>query len=289
MSDHPANISIPVDLTNPGQFFACCGLFELADRLWPGAEAWFGGAGLPATFQILTTKSQTDSGASLHPTVGELLAQAGALAFEVEDLKGGADEVDEDDSPSGPIEIHSPIHLFLDWWSDKSIKTWAGSMKERLILKAMLKAIDPANPDPLNDSKPVFDPHALAAPQKRTRRPKKREPFYFDCRRASKAHPLDSGFSPDAHHLESDCFPAVEAMCCIGLQRSRPAPWKDAPNRSTYTAWTVRLPIKAIGPVVCGIVEVPGSFAFTFDNFFRTDQRKHKSYSRAVRERNNDA
>ncbi len=26
------NIQIPVDLTNPGQFFACCGLLELADR-----------------------------------------------------------------------------------------------------------------------------------------------------------------------------------------------------------------------------------------------------------------
>ena len=30
-------IRIPVKLTNPGQFFACCGLLELADRLWPGA------------------------------------------------------------------------------------------------------------------------------------------------------------------------------------------------------------------------------------------------------------
>ena len=35
------NIQIPVDLSNPGQFFACCGLLELADRLWPGAEGWF--------------------------------------------------------------------------------------------------------------------------------------------------------------------------------------------------------------------------------------------------------
>lgn len=35
------NIHISVDLTNPGQFFACCGLLELADRLWPGAEGWF--------------------------------------------------------------------------------------------------------------------------------------------------------------------------------------------------------------------------------------------------------
>ena len=42
MSREP-NIKIPVDLTNPGQFFACCGLLELADRLWPGAEGWIGG------------------------------------------------------------------------------------------------------------------------------------------------------------------------------------------------------------------------------------------------------
>ena len=41
MSNPTPNITIPVDLTNPGQFFACCGLLELADRLWPGAEGWF--------------------------------------------------------------------------------------------------------------------------------------------------------------------------------------------------------------------------------------------------------
>ncbi len=39
MSD--ATITVPVDLANPGQFFACCGLLELADRLWSGAEGWF--------------------------------------------------------------------------------------------------------------------------------------------------------------------------------------------------------------------------------------------------------
>ena len=31
-------IRISVDLSNPGQFFACCGLFELANRMWPKAE-----------------------------------------------------------------------------------------------------------------------------------------------------------------------------------------------------------------------------------------------------------
>src|SRR6266545_794451 len=38
---NPEPIHIKVDVTNPGQFFACCGLLELADRLWPGAEGYF--------------------------------------------------------------------------------------------------------------------------------------------------------------------------------------------------------------------------------------------------------
>ena len=41
MSDPTPSIMVAVDPTNPGQFFACCGLLELADRLWPGAEGWF--------------------------------------------------------------------------------------------------------------------------------------------------------------------------------------------------------------------------------------------------------
>ena len=40
MSGKPT-LSIDVDVTNPGQFYACCGLLELAERLWPGAEGWF--------------------------------------------------------------------------------------------------------------------------------------------------------------------------------------------------------------------------------------------------------
>ena len=44
-------IAVQVDVGNPGQFFACCGLLELAHRMWPGAEGWFEGA----TFSIRTT------------------------------------------------------------------------------------------------------------------------------------------------------------------------------------------------------------------------------------------
>jgi CRISPR-associated protein Csb3 len=77
-------------------------------------------------------------------------------------------------------------------------------------------------------------------------------------------------------------------MCFVGLQRARPLP-TDVSNQSTYTVWTTRLPVNVVGPVVCGMAAISGSSAFTFSNFFRTDQRKHKSYSRALRARSNNA
>jgi len=279
MSNETPSISIPVDLTNPGQFFACCGLFELADRLCPGAQGWFESTNAKSVFHI-----STEPGTILST----LLDKARSLQFDIAKDAGKDgdtdDEEDDDKTPLDPIVIEKPIQIVLDWWSDKSIKPWAGSMKERIIFNSMLKAIDSASPDPMNYTKAVFDPSAPVEVGKRAKKPKKREPFYFDCRRGSNARPLDSGFSPDKHHFASCCFPAVEALCFIGLQRCRPAP-TDAPNQSTYTAWTARLPINVIGPVVCGMVHIFGSLVFTFDNFFRTDQRKHKSYSRATRTR----
>ena len=313
MKNNSPTISIPVDVTNPGQFFACCGLFELAGRLWPGTEAWFDGEAAHSQFHILALKSRPGLNADDSPTLLELLSNACALhvhqgrrcfshaslpelpsdvggrRFDIGNDKGGSDGTDEadDDASLDPIAIQSPVQMILDWWSDRSIKPWAGSMKEGPIFNAMLRAIDPANSDPMNDTKPVFDPIGPVEVGKRAKRPTKKEPFYFDCRRGSNAHPLDSGFSPDTHHLESYCFPAVEAMCFVGLQRARPAP-AEVPNRSTYTVWTTRLPVNVVGPVVCGMADMSGSSAFTFDNFFRTDQRKHKSYSRATRTRSND-
>ena len=262
MSERTPNITIPVDYSNPGQFFACCGLLELADRLWPGAEGWFQVRGLESRFQIAT-----EPDASLE----RLLGNAGRIEF---DLGGDEKDDDEDRGFVEPIVVSSPIELVLDWWSDRSIKPWAGSMKERLILNAMLRAINAASPDPFNEAGVVRDPISG----------KKREPFYFDCRRGCNAHPLDSGFSPDTQEMESDCFPAVEAMCFIGLQRARPAPADEA-NRSRYVVWTEPLPANVLSPVVCGLARLQDSLAFTFNNFFRTDQRKHKSYSRATRER----
>ena len=34
-------LAVQVDVTNPGHFFACCGLLELAHRKWSGVQGWF--------------------------------------------------------------------------------------------------------------------------------------------------------------------------------------------------------------------------------------------------------
>jgi CRISPR-associated protein Csx14 len=276
-----ANITVKVDVTNPGQVFACCGLLELADRLWPGAEGWFA----DQTFCIVAA----DHSISLV----DLLNETRSMQFDVgDDSDAGNDDEDDDGDvlPVNPILLkwkdgRNAIHL--DWWSDKSIKPWAGSMKERIILRAMLTAIDPRNSDPFNDIRCVYYQSPKLTKAGKPSKPKKKEPFYFDPRRGNKSHPLDCGFSPDTHKMEADCCPALEAFCFIGLQRARPAPTGFA-NRSRYAIWPKLspngrgLPASLLGAVVSGTVRFSGSTEYVFDNYFRTDQRKHKAYAQAT-------
>lgn len=280
MSNPEPNITIPVDLTNPGQFFACCGLLELADRLWPGAEGWFE----RRQFCIRTF----DRSQSLIA----LLTETHSLQFNVGDDSTKDEEDDKDDEVAvNPINLvwrSGKPAIHLDWWSDKSIKPWAGSMKERVILRAMLDAVDPANIDPFNDLRRVLyqSPKLTKAGKKKA--PAKKEPFYLDPRRGNKAHPLDCGFSPDAHEMEAECCPALEALGFIGLQRARPRS-TDVVNQSRYTAWARAgadgLPATLVGAVTCGMLPWPTLGHYVFDNYFRTDQRKHKTFSQARLER----
>ncbi len=301
-----ANIQIPVDLTNPGQFFACCGLLELADRLWPGAEGWFerrhfyinvipcdrNGCPIPKRVEGKIACGTPESSRDL---LSELLTEAKILRFDVgdDDEADGADDDKEDSGPIQPIELRwsdGRFAIHLDWWSEKAIKPWAGSMKERVILRAMLSAIDPMKSDPFNDLRRVQYQSPKLAKNGKPKKPQKKEPFYFDPRRGNKSHPLDCGFSPDTHKMESECCPALEALCFIGLQRARPAP-TGAANQSKYTVWTKPsaddpgLPANLVGAVTCGMIPWPSLGTYVFDNYFRTDQRKHKTFSQATLER----
>ncbi|MBL9033097.1 MAG: type I-U CRISPR-associated protein Cas8c [Phycisphaerae bacterium] len=264
-------IRIPVDVTNPGQFFACCGLLELAARLWRGSTAAFE----PGVFVV-------DS-SDLHATLHRLLESFTSAELPTGDEAGSSDDErngdETDDELPSPISLGEPFHLSLDWWADKALKTWAGSMNAELIFKAMRMAIDPNHADPLNDLRVVTDPADSSKPGQKQ---EKREPFYFDSRRGGNAKSLDVGFAPDAFSMTSAACPAVEALCMVGLQRFRPMP-TDQPRVFVYRAWTVPLPPCAAAAAACGLLPGVGGDLYRFENAFRTGKRMLKGFLPATR------
>ena len=93
MTEEKPNISVNVDVTNPGQFFACCGLLELAGRVSPGAEGWFE----KASFCLHT-------GPFL--TLSRLLSEIMAMEFDVGSDSGtNAYDSNDGDLPVQPIRL----------------------------------------------------------------------------------------------------------------------------------------------------------------------------------------
>lgn len=251
-------IRVNVDPTNPGQFFACCGLLELADRLWPGAEGWFEKHGSEFCMKC----------------GGDLPALIRAIA------RAELKQLDLEDKTASPIEIGKPFRsLRLDWWNDEvaggaALKVWAGSMSSFGIARAMQHAMRSEAfclPGLLNIGMVVPDPDD---PQK------KKEPFYFDARRCPNSHSRDVGFSPNDLGMTTTAFPAVELLCLVGLQRCRPAKTSKA-RIFDYSVWTVAAAPEIAAGIVPGIVRLPGSLTFRFESWFRTGQRKHKAFRSA--------
>lgn len=251
------SIRIHVDPANPGQFFACCGLLELADRLWPGVEGRFE----QREFCIACNHELS--------ALVEALTQAPLRQLDCEDMT------------SSPIEIGKPFRPFrLDWWLDefsggRDLKVWAGRMESARIAKAMqnaMRAPQFQKPDLLDVGLVVHDP---ADPTKKV------EPFYFDARRASNAHSRDIGFAPNDLKMTTVAYPAVELLCLIGLQRCLPVR-TALPRVFSYATWTFPVTPPLLPAVVSGIVSHESSVGYRFENWYRTGQKKHKAFRPAT-------
>ena len=90
MSHSKPSISVVVDPANPGQFFACCGLLELADRRWGKAEGWFA----EGRFHILS-----------DGTTAEILESL---------VNAGAEEVTKLDNGLEVKPLIAPVRLSFD-------------------------------------------------------------------------------------------------------------------------------------------------------------------------------
>ncbi|GAB1410415.1 hypothetical protein MASR1M90_15690 [Desulfovibrionales bacterium] len=290
-------ISLRVDIVNPGHYFACCGLFELADKIMPGILAHFeqnrdAGScsfvlqsdpyekeGVPFTLESLLKKF----------ALAELTTADTKSDFEndTNELNDDNDyfetEAKEEKAPS--LQLGTPFDLRLDWWEaarkdTSALKVWAGSMNCLRIACAMKNAVSQivAQPnfmgnaeDLLFDSRVVYEISSMSK-----KKPKKVEPFYFDAVRGPNSESRDVGFSSNSLKFETLAAPAVEILCLIGLQRATPAP--DArPRQFVYHTWTQPLPITLLAAAINGLL--PGQHqAYRFESWFRTSQKKHKAF-----------
>jgi len=271
-------IRINVDPTNPGQFFACCGLLELADRLWPGAEGWFENnqfriacsGTLTEVLDVLVGCQLTNTMTDAQHTRFEVIT-----AMKVKERKS-TPGVEEEEKNLGavlresPIVLKDPFNSTLDWFADNSaggsrFKTWAGRQSVLDIATAMKDALN--NSDWRNEDCLTFSVKNCGLP------------FNFDSDLGGQGGAIDIGFSFDQlagsalTRIESSARPALELLTFIGLQRFRPGEIKGQ-NRFHYTAWNRPLPIQVAMPAACGALPITGANQYEFRLLYRTNYLK---------------
>lgn len=239
-------IRLDVDLTNPGQFFGCCGVFELAQRLWPGATAHFDDAHF-----IVSDGDLKDLVTKTAQTPIEILEPI--------------------NQTSSALRLAGDFDLRLDWWKiERGLKTWAGRMSVDRIATSLQQDL----PKTSLTNGFFNDGHVVVGADG-----KKIEPYYFDGRRGATALPLDVGFSSDALSLATVAFSASEFFTLLGIQRFRPANVKLRVYR--YRAWSAPLSVTLAALAAANVLPDDGPL-FQFESAFRTDQRKHKAFSPAI-------
>ena len=239
------SITVAVDPTNPGQFFACCGLLELADRLWPGAEGWFAGGefhvateGDLPTMLALTVMDPPeevtvlDNGLEVQPIIAPL-----RFSFD-----GGATTGITLDAwcrvfvvKGVPSVISNPPWNF---WSGQqtALRIWSGLRYE---LARQLRSLS------ADGYMRLFEERLFQKGR-----------FGFDPGPAWNA--LDVGFSPNEQGMEVESSPAVELLAAVGLQRFRPMMHADR-QTFEYATWGGSLAPCVAAAAMAGVLDDPHS------------------------------
>lgn len=294
METRKPDFSVMVDVTNPGEFFACCGLLELAHRLWPGAEGWF------ADGKEFHVSRPGTSPAQLEDIISPLRSCeiTGLTAAErkerqlLEEQKRSLRKKGQNLNPSkeaklkelgkqareGEIRIGCPFEVLLDWWNDEqSPTTWAGRQELHKIARSAQDAL------PAVCGAVLFNhSRVLRKPKEYRKKPRegeeKVEPFYFDARRF--APRLNAGFSLDVQGAEAAAYPAVELLTLIGLQRFRPTFRRPA---FEYCSWACPLPVSVASAEASGALNSTENVRYRFLRLQRDDQNRYKAFGFASR------
>lgn len=222
-----AEASIPVDLANPGQVFACLGFLEAADILLGAARGGFDWSELGDARFRLAASGREDPVARVLRFLDEAtvasLAPAGSVNrtekwhVDTMPVQSRAFPFRDPQSPAtlpARLEDAAGNTIVFDHWGDETrrdnVKFWAGSAGYPGVglVRDALDLIRGRTADH------VDDPYALGAEQSSS--------FRFDWRRDYV--PIDAGFSPNAHrdNLVMQGYPVVELLAAVGLTHARP-------------------------------------------------------------------
>lgn len=250
-------ISVKVDLCNPGQVFACCGLLELAHRMTrPKRDAigCFESIEKNNTRFLIEAFDSSDKAITLHSVIGEL------RTCEITEGKINDKE--------GPLWFGKPFEFQIDWRKaypqNGLVKTWAGLQEIFAISKILASALpDIVDEDVLN---------YRASTEKAV--------TSFDISKSENAQ--DAGFSLDKlKSYESKAAVVTELLALIGLQRFCPARNENRLKR-VYYIWEEPLTANLASAAVFQSLSGVSQKAFNFEMFKRDSEGRYKSFSNAI-------
>jgi CRISPR-associated protein Csb3 len=279
---HPEpTIKVNVDVTNPGQFFACCGLLELADRLWPGAEAWFDfdnqqfciqGGNSPGTAvssqlidAILNCRIGNSMTAKQVARREELIGMPTKErnAQKLDDEKKSLDKLWRE----SPVIFCAPFNVRIDWFIDSfsggsTFKTWAGQQSVIDIATAMQTSLLAVEFGAIPSERWLAQTSIGGG-----------VPFNFDAMLGGQGSDRDVGFSRDPLQISTVIRPLIELMAFVGLQRFRPAITKKR-NRYCYALWNRPLSTELASAVASCSIPFGQCRNFAFSLLYRTKYLK---------------
>ncbi|MDA1051736.1 MAG: hypothetical protein O3C40_14800 [Planctomycetota bacterium] len=287
MNEREPSIRIPVDLTNPGQFFACCGLLELAARLDDHSAACF------RSSQFILRTSATSVLESFFKCEVDVDSRYGTTNSDEPEQDDGDDFDDAKRGRTFPMRLLEPFNLLLNWWTEKEaqeqkLKLWTAGQRVTDLLNGhykkkkqrgkngrpskIVKVYTPSMRE--HFAKVVADypddwlrtPIPIDAPAA----------FSFDSR-LSRNNALDLGHFTGGTLAFS---PAVDVLSLVGLQRFRPDTIETW-NRNRYCTWAQFLPVTVAPLAVLGRFPHLTDLCFEFPVKARDSQGRYKLFGHA--------
>ncbi len=222
-----AELRIPLDPCNPGQFYACCGLIELFDIT---------GAQTLSNFEVNWRRPREATFVLASEASLELSAITQAMReaeYKLLPRPEAQDKAPDKDSIAPSLVAIFGKKIVLDWWLECfwhracSLKCWAGQVTTQKLVSIL--------PPLLADNNVSFDDGVLTTTR-----------FGIDPRSAWVA--LSLGYSPNAQGQDSRTYPVVELLGAFGLQGFRPA--GSRAEGFTYYLWLNPLP-RSVARSVC--------------------------------------